>query len=340
MKIFITGTAGFIGYHVTKRLIKEGHNVVAIDCINDYYDPEVKYRRLETLGINRKTFKSADPKLTFYREDINDQIVNKLFSTEKFDVAINLAAQAGVRYQFENPMAYVHSNMSGFVNIMEAIRAFPVKHFIYASSSSVYGMNTESVFREDKPVDHPSSLYAASKRANELIAHTYSNLFGIPTTGLRFFTVYGPWGRPDMFMYKLANSVTYRNKLQVYLKNGKSLWRDYTFVEDVVEGIIRLINKPAQTESDIKKPNHSTVPFKVYNIGKGKPDKNNDVIKEIEKNIGKKANLEYVDAPKTEVFKTYASTKALEAAIGYKPKVMLKEGIRRFIEWYKEYYKV
>ncbi len=339
-KVFLTGIAGFIGYSVAKRLLKDGYDVVAIDNINDYYDVRVKYGRLEDLGIDGHKATDRSDRLTFYKIDLVDyESIEALFAAEKFDYVINLAAQAGVRHQFENPQAYVDSNLQGFVNMMEVVRHYPVEHFLYASSSSVYGLNEQEVFQEDQAIDHPASLYAATKRANELIAHSYSNLFNVPTTGLRFFTVYGPWGRPDMFMYKLAESIVKGTEITIFQRDGKSLWRDYTFIDDIVEGIMRVMVHPAE-KKDISLPNQSSVPFAIYNIGRGEPIENAVVIAEIEKFFGKPANKKMEEGPSTEIFQTYASTKLLEAAVGYKPKVSVKEGMLKFCQWYKKFHNV
>jgi UDP-glucuronate 4-epimerase len=339
MKILLTGIAGFIGYHLAKRLLDENYEIVGVDNINNYYSQQLKYDRLNALGVNRKTLKSQNPLLTFRKIDIsNTAQVNKLFEQNSFDYVITLAGQPGVRYQFENAYSYVSSNIVGFVNILEAVRNHPVKHFIYASSSSVYGLILDEVFCETDAVDHPASLYAATKRANELIAHSYSNLFNIPTTGLRFFTVYGPWYRPDMYLYKLADSIVKGKELMLYEQNNQSLWRDYTYIDDILEGIVRLLPLIPSKSKDISKPNISTAPFAIYNIGKGHTDKNSDIVSILEELFGKKANIKHTPAPNTELFRTSASTDSLFKAVGYKPKVSIGEGLIQFALWYKEYY--
>ena len=336
-KIFVTGTAGFIGYHLTKRLLSEGHEVVALDCINDTYDVRIKYARLNDLGIFLDKGITTANGLTFHKGFLQDrELMEKIFTENKFDYVVNLAAIAGLRYQFENAYGYVDSNLTGFVTLMETLRHHPVEHLVFASSSSVYGVNEYKMFKETDPVDHPASLYAATKRANELMAHSYSKLFEIPSTGLRFFNVYGTWGRPDGFMNKLADSIVNGTPMQIYEKEGKSLWRDYTYVSDIVEGIVRLLPH-LPVGGSLSEPNTSTYPFEVFNIGHGSPVENAEVIKIMEEYLGKKGNLEYIEAPKTEVYKSCASTELLEKAIGYKPIVSVKEGAVNVAKWYKEW---
>lgn len=345
MKVLITGMAGFIGYHTAKRFLDEGYEVVGLDCINDYYDTKLKYDKLKLLGLTGNTYgiredSTTTESLSFYNADLSDRdLIINLVKEIKADYVINLAAQAGVRYQYQNAYAYGDSNLTGFVNLLESLRENMPKHFVYASSSSVYGLNESQPFKETDPVNHPASLYAASKRSNELIAHSYSNLFKMPTSGLRFFTVYGPWGRPDMFMYLLANSITKGETIKFFQKNGLSLWRDYTFVSDIVEGIYQLTLKPAQGMEKLvsSDPSSSDAPYQVYNIGRGEPIENLIVLQEIEKQLGKKAIIEYVEAPNTEVYKTWADTTKLVKTIGYKPQVDIKDGITEFVNWFKGY---
>ncbi|MFZ6022160.1 MAG: NAD-dependent epimerase/dehydratase family protein [Patescibacteria group bacterium] len=335
-RIFVTGAAGFIGYHLTKRFIADGFEVIALDSVNDFYNPNIKYARLRDLGIDLAKGITKSGSLTFYKENLqNKDAIHSIFENHEIDYVINLAAQAGVRYQFESPFSYVDSNLTGFVTLIEEVKSRGIKNFIYASSSSVYGLNDDPASSEKDSVDHPASLYAATKRANELIAHSYSNLFNLPTIGLRFFNVYGTWGRPDMFMYKLADSIVKGDELQLYLRDGKSLWRDYTFVSDITEGITRLLDY-VPVAKDVTLPCHSSVPFEIFNIGRGDPIENAEVVQVMEEYFGKKANIKFVEGPSTEVFKKYADTTRLETAVGYKPVVTAREGVTKLAQWYKE----
>lgn len=337
MKILVTGTAGFIGYHLAKRLLERGDEVVGIDSINDYYDVRLKYARLSETGIAEseieygKAVQSTEyPAYRFIKLQLEDRdALQKLFAEEHFDAVMNLAAQAGVRYSLENPYAYIESNVVGFVNLLECARHNPVRHFVYASSSSVYGGNTKTPFSEDDRVDNPVSLYAATKKSNELMANVYSKLYGIPTTGLRFFTVYGPWGRPDMAPILFTKAIVAGEPIKVF--NNGNLSRDFTYIDDIIEGVVRVIDKaPAATD---KHP----VPAEVYNIGCGHPMQLMDFIRTLEKSLGKKAEMNMMPMQKGDVYTTYADTTKLERDFGYKPHVTLEEGIARFVEWYESY---
>ena len=338
MKILVTGAAGFIASKISYLLAERGDEVVGIDNINDYYDVRLKYGRLHELGIdadlneygwNKEYQSSRFPNLRFVRMGLEDkESIDALFAKEKFDKVINLAAQAGVRYSITNPYAYLTSNLVGFLNILEACRNNPVKHLLFASSSSVYGLNTKAPFSEDDKVDSPVSLYAASKKSNELMAHSYSKLYGIPATGLRYFTVYGPWGRPDMAPMLFASAISNGKPINVF--NNGDMIRDFTYIDDIAFGSIQCLDKAPEAE---KCPNQ--VPFRVYNIGCSNPVKLLDFINEIEMALGKKAEMVMKPMQPGDVYMTNADTTKLETEIGYKPKVNLHEGITRFIEWYK-----
>ena len=335
MNILVTGAAGFIGYFTSLRLLKEGHRVVGIDNINDYYSTALKFDRLKELGIAQvdaehnymRCHSEIYPQFNFYKIDISDaDVLEQLFERETFDVVCNLAAQAGVRYSIENPKAYVESNIVGFVNILECCRHHNIDHLVYASSSSVYGQNEKIPFSTDDRVDHPISLYAASKKSNELMAHTYSHLYNFATTGLRFFTVYGPWGRPDMAYFLFCEAIRQQNPIKVFNK-GK-LERDFTYIDDIVEGIVRIILKDtAQRE-----------PYKLYNIGNNKSVNLLDFIDTIEKEMGKETAKEYVEMQAGDVYKTWADVDALIKDYNYHPNTDLATGIKYFVEWYKNYY--
>lgn len=349
MKYFITGTAGFIGFHLTNALIERGDEVFGVDNINDYYDVNLKYARLEASGIKRedvafgKVVKSEKLKgYTFMQLDIADKAkMFEIFKDEKIDVVVNLAAQAGVRYSLENPDAYLQANIQGFMNILEACRNYPVKHLVYASSSSVYGSNTKMPFSTSDNVDHPVSLYAATKKSNELMAHTYSHLFNIPTTGLRFFTVYGPWGRPDMALFLFADAMGKNEPIKVF--NHGKMKRDFTYVADIVEGIIRVSDKPASPntawEGDQPDPGSSKAPYKVYNIGNSNPVELMDYIKALEKALGKEAQKEMLPLQAGDVPATFADVSDLKRDTGYQPQTPVEEGVAKFVEWYKAFYK-
>jgi UDP-glucuronate 4-epimerase len=335
MKILITGTAGFIGYHAAKHFAEKGNRVVGIDNINNYYDVELKYARLAETGIRKELIKTHQsvqsieyPNYRFIKADLQDKVfIDKLFANEHFDGICHLAAQAGVRHSIDNPYAYINSNIIGFMNILEACRFYPVKHLMYASSSSVYGLNTKVPYSESDLVDSPVSLYAASKRSNELMAHTYSKLYGIPTTGVRFFTVYGPWGRPDMAPYLFMDSIVNQKSIKVF--NYGKLSRDFTYIDDIIDGLSAIIGHPPIDET----------PYKIYNIGAGKPVQLLDFIAAIEKVTGKTAIKQMVEMQPGDVYQTYADTTALEHDFNYKPRTSMFEGIRLLYQWYMSYSK-
>ena len=339
MKILITGAAGFIGYHLAKYLSRENHDIVCIDNINDYYDIDLKYSRLTSLGFERTvlnadnsfTISTLYPFLRFGKIDLCDtKHITGLFSDCTFDIVLHLAAQAGVRFSLTNPHEYIRSNIQGFLNILEAARLFPPKHLVYASSSSVYGLNVKTPFSENDPVNRPASLYAVSKRSNELMAYTYSNLYHLPVTGLRFFTVYGPWGRPDMAPFIFTKSIIEEKTIELY--NNGNMKRDFTFIDDIIEGIVRIMNKPSAGNSE-----DSTLSA-IYNIGNGKAVALMDFIHALEEALGKKALLRYTPMQKGEVYTTWADCSELEHYTGFRPQTELSTGIQQFISWYKEYY--
>ena len=334
-KILVTGAAGFIGFHLTQQLDKNGYEVVGLDNVNDYYDVNLKQVRLDILG-------QLD-NFSFYKVDLQDNDrIQKLFADEQFDYVVNLAAQAGVRYSLENPHAYTGSNVQGFLNILEGCRHYPVKHLVYASSSSVYGANKKMPFSTHDNVDHPMSLYAATKKANELMAHTYSNLYNIPTTGLRFFTVYGPYGRPDMALFLFTKAIIEGKAIDVF-NNGK-MKRDFTYVDDIVEGIVRLIPKAPTSNPDWYNhhpdPATSFAPYKIYNIGNNQPVHLLDFIETLEKCLGKKAIKNFLPMQDGDVPATYADVDDLMNDVGFKPATSIEEGIRKFVDWYLDYYQV
>ncbi len=351
MKILVTGTAGFIGFHLAQRLLERGDEVVGLDNINDYYDQRVKYGRLEQTGIEggaaieygKPVQSSKYENYRFVKLNLEDRsAIDELFEKEKFDKVCNLAAQAGVRYSLTNPHAYVDSNIVGFVNILEACRHNDVKHLAYASSSSVYGLNETMPFSTHDNVDHPISLYAASKKSNELMAHTYSHLYGLPTTGLRFFTVYGPWGRPDMALFLFTKAIIENRPIDVF--NYGEMLRDFTYVDDIVEGVIRVIDHPPKGNPEWSgkhpDPGSSKAPYKIYNIGNNNPVKLLDFIEAIEKALGKKAEKNMLPIQPGDVPATYADVTDLVEDLGYKPATPIQEGIDNFVAWYKEFYNV
>ncbi len=349
MKYLVTGTAGFIGFHLAQKLLERGDEVVGLDIINEYYDVSLKYDRLAFMGIPKEHLvldklvqSEILPKYRFVQMDVADKdSLMKLFEQEQFDVVIHLAAQAGVRYSLSNPDAYLHSNMMGFLNILECCRHHPVKHLVYASSSSVYGANEKMPFSTSDAVDHPISLYAASKKSNELMAHTYSHLFGIPTTGLRFFTVYGPWGRPDMAIYLFTDAILKGESIKVF--NFGKMKRDFTYIDDIVEGVIKVADRPAQPNPDFDPknpdPGSGRSPYKVYNIGNSFPVSLMDYIKAIEKGLGKKAKMELLPMQPGDVQETYADVSDLIKDTGYKPDTPVEKGVKAFTDWFREYYK-
>lgn len=335
MKILVTGSAGFIGFHLVNKLVEQGMEVVGIDNINDYYSTDLKYARLQEAGISKEAEKfhqkvtsTKNGNYTFVRMNLEDRDeLNQLFETEKFDLVCNLAAQAGVRYSIENPHAYISSNIVGFANILEACRHNNIKHLVYASSSSVYGNNKKMPLATTDFVDNPISLYAATKKSNELMAHTYSHLYGIPTTGLRFFTVYGPWGRPDMAYFSFTKNILAGNTIKVF--NHGDLYRDFTYIDDIVEGVIKILHKAPTAEP----------PYKVHNIGNSSPVKLMDFIETIEKALGQEAKKEYYDMQPGDVYKTFADVSDLEKEFNYSPDTPLEKGIGEFVKWYNSFYK-
>ena len=341
MKILITGTAGFIGYHLTKRLSEENHDIVCIDNISNYYDVKLKYGRLNSLGFNYNVFETEADKFIissffsntcFIKIDLSDtKCVTKLFSEYDFDIILHLAAQAGVRYSILNPHAYISSNIYGFLNILEAAKSRPPKHFIYASSSSIYGLNSKIPFSENDPANRPASLYASTKLAGEQMAYSYSHLYKIPLTGLRFFTVYGPWGRPDMAPFIFTKSIIEGEPIIVF--NNGDMKRDFTYIDDVIEGITRVINKiPCGNDED-------KTPAAIYNIGNSKPVALMDFIHTIENTLNKKAIIQYAPMQAGDVNSTWADCSALARDTGFSPNTPLSTGIQEFVDWYKEYYK-
>jgi UDP-glucuronate 4-epimerase len=339
MKVLVTGAAGFIGFYTSKVLLAKGHEVVGLDNINDYYDVNLKYSRLNELGVDRKDAEvfdykcsSTNDKFSFIRMNLeNREELPKLFKSENFDIVCNLAAQAGVRYSLENPETYVDSNLVGFLNILECCRHNDIKHLVYASSSSVYGLNEKIPFSTDDNVDYPISLYAATKKSNELMAHTYSHLFKVPTTGLRFFTVYGPWGRPDMAMFLFTDAIVNDRPIKVF--NHGKMERDFTYVDDIVEGVVRIIEKSPKVRVD------NNDYYKVYNIGNNDSVKLLDFIKEIEANLGKEATKDMLPIQPGDVERTWADVDQLIKDYDYSPNTSIKDGVKSFIDWFKEYYK-
>ena len=336
MKILITGTAGFIGYHLSKKLLERGDEVVGIDNINGYYDTNLKFARLADSGISKEAENwdqvgqsTKYAKYSFIRMNLEEsKKLFDLFHKEKFDAVVNLAAQAGVRYSIENPLAYIESNIVGYANILEACRNNQIKHLVYASSSSVYGDSDKMPLSVTDNVDHPISLYAATKKSNELMAHTYSHLYQIPTTGLRFFTVYGPWGRPDMAYFLFAKAILSGQAIKVF--NRGEMYRDFTYIDDIVEGIVRVVDNP---------PHQDKVPYKIYNIGNSNPVKLQHFIEAIENALGKKAEKKYLPIQPGDVLKTFADVSELTEDIGYRPKTTVTEGVNKFVEWYTSFYK-
>lgn len=348
MKILVTGAAGFIGSYVCKRLLDRGDVVVGLDNINTYYDVSLKYGRLSTLGIQQEHvdwYRFIESNLfenfRFVRMNLEDkQVMQMLFANECFDKVVNLAAQAGVRYSLENPYAYVESNIDGFLNVLEGCRHYQVKHLVYASSSSVYGLNGKVPFSEKDSIAHPVSLYAATKKSNELMAHTYSHLYGIPSTGLRFFTVYGPWCRPDMSPFLFTDAMLHGHAIKVF--NHGDMLRDFTYIDDIVESVLRVIDHIPVSNShwsaQAPDPSSSTAPYKIYNIGNSHPVKLMDFIQAIEEAIGHPAEKVYLPMQPGDVYQTNADTTALQQELGFKPNKPIKEGVRETIEWYRSFY--
>ena len=325
MKILVTGAAGFIGYHLAQRLLSQGQQVYGIDNLNDYYDVNLKKARLAQL--------QSHSEFTFQQLDLSDRAgISQLFQNQKIDRVVHLAAQAGVRYSLDNPHAYADSNLMGFLNILEGCRHSKIEHLVFASSSSVYGNNTKVPFAVSDNVDHPISLYAATKKANELMAHSYSHLYNLPITGLRFFTVYGPWGRPDMAYFKFVKAIAENKPIDVY--NFGKMQRDFTYIDDVIEGIVRVIEKPPQSDSETS----SAVPYKIYNIGNNSPVELLTFIEVVEAAMGKTAVKNLLPMQPGDVPSTYADVDDLMADVGFKPITPIEEGIRQFVEWYRDYY--
>jgi len=350
MKILVTGTAGFIGSHLANKLLARDDEVVGLDCINDYYDISVKYGRLARAGIikgkieyNKITQSKTQPNYQFIKLKLEDKdSMMALFAEQKFDAVCNLAAQAGVRYSLTNPDAYMDSNIIGFMNILEACRHSNVKNLSYASSSSVYGLNEDLPFSTEHNVDHPISLYAASKKSNELMAHTYSHLFDISTTGLRFFTVYGPWGRPDMALFLFVKATLEGKTIDVF--NNGNMLRDFTYIDDIVEGVIRVIDNPAKKDADWNgkngKVSTSSAPYKIYNIGNNNPVKLMDFISSIENKLGKTIQKNMLPIQPGDVPATYADVSDLVEDLNYQPATPIQQGIDNFIDWYLEFFKM
>lgn len=348
MKILITGTAGFIGFHLSKFLLDRGDTVIGVDVINDYYDVNLKYDRLRQMGINPENLsygsavKSARyPNYIFYKTDLCDkEILERCFSEHTVDIVCNLAAQAGVRYSLTNPDVYVDSNIKGFLNILEACRRFQIRNLVYASSSSVYGLNKGFPFSEHKMADHPVSLYAASKKANEMMAHTYSHLFNIATTGLRFFTVYGPWGRPDMALFLFTKAMLEGRPIDVF--NNGTMQRDFTYIDDIIRGIVYTLDNPSGPDqawnSENPDPASSSCPYRILNIGRGAPVSLMDFIAEIEYQLGLQAIKNYLPLQPGDVSTTSADISSMSGHFNYQPQVSVKQGIYEFIKWYKSYY--
>ncbi|MGB2401355.1 MAG: NAD-dependent epimerase [Porticoccaceae bacterium] len=333
MRILVTGVAGFVGFHVAMRLLREGHIVTGVDNMNDYYDKKLKTDRLSNL---------IQDNFSFHEIDLSDsKRIFEIFQKDNFEVVIHLAAQAGVRYSIENPSSYIESNLMGFSNILEACRFSDVTHLVYASSSSVYGINKKVPFSESHDVSHPLSLYAATKKSNELMAHSYSHLYRIPTTGLRFFTVYGPWGRPDMAYFMFTDSIIKGKPIKVF--NEGHMFRDFTYIDDIVEGIYKVMLKPPKINPRWNRfsadASSSSAPYQIFNIGNNKTVSLGDFIQAIERLTGKAAKKLYLPMQDGDVESTWADIEKLENLVGYKPKVEINEGLKNFVDWYRRYYK-
>ena len=335
MSVLITGCAGFIGGHLCHKLLKQGEEVIGLDNLNDYYDPTLKISHLDRLR--------AFPNFRFFKVDLaNRSEIAQIFASERPQRVVNLAAQAGVRYSIQNPAAYVDSNLIGFANILEGCRQNQVEHLVYASSSSVYGANTQTPFATHHTVDHPLSLYAATKKANELMAHSYSHLYNLPTTGLRFFTVYGPWGRPDMAIFSFTKAILEGRSIQVF--NHGRMKRDFTYIDDIVDGILRVLDRiPApnpEWNSHQPNPSSSFAPYKIYNIGNNNPVELMELITTLEKCLGIEAKKEFLPIQMGDMLETYADIDDLIADVGFKPTTPISEGIEKFVAWYRDFYKV
>lgn len=347
-KVLITGTAGFIGFHLSQLLTKNGYEVIGLDCINDYYDINIKYDRLKIQGIEKEQIEynkliQGKDNTSFIQLKLEDkENLDQLFKEQQFDYVINLAAQAGVRYSLTNPYAYVDSNIVGFMNILEACRNNPVKHLVYASSSSVYGLDKDFPFKESQHTDHPMSLYAASKKSNEMMAHVYSHLFNVPSSGLRFFTVYGPWGRPDMALFLFTKAMTEGKPINVF--NNGEMMRDFTYVDDIVSGVFNVMKNPSEGSDQFDAvnpdPSISSAPYRIYNIGNNAPVNLMDFIREIESQLGIKADINFMPMQPGDVSQTYADTSTLITNTSYKPDTSIQYGVEQFVKWYRDYFGV
>lgn len=345
-KILVTGAAGFIGFHLSQQLLAMGLEVVGMDSVNDYYDPQLKWDRLNQLGISKKMavgdlveHSQTYPKFRFYRVDLSNRTqVEQVFTENNIDAVCHLAAQAGVRYSIENPMAYIDANIVGFQHVLEAVRQHGIRNFSYASSSSVYGGNLDLPYKTTDSVDHPISLYAATKKSNELVAHTYAHLFDIATTGLRFFTVYGPWGRPDMALFLFTKALFEGKPIQVF--NRGEMLRDFTYVDDIVQGVISVLMNPAQAPTEKTAQNPTAAPYRVYNIGNNNPVKLMDFIRTIEVITGKTFEMDLMPIQPGDVPQTYAHMDAFVEAFQYQPQTSIQEGVGKFLQWYTDYFKI
>lgn len=350
MKILVTGTAGFIGFHLAQRLLARGDEVVGLDSINDYYDQRVKFGRLQAAGIDEAAIRAGEPVRSatqpgyrFVKARLEDkELIDRLFTDEKFDAVCHLAAQAGVRYSLQNPAAYIDANIVGFLNILEACRHHAVSNLSFASSSSVYGLNESLPFATSHNVDHPISLYAASKKSNELMAHTYAHLFGIRATGLRFFTVYGPWGRPDMALFLFTDAALNGRPIKVF--NNGDMQRDFTYIDDIIEGVVRVIDNPAspnpQWRGEAPDPGTSSAPYRIYNIGNNNPVRLLDFIEAIERALGRSIEKEWLPMQPGDVPATFADVSDLARDMDYHPNTAVQDGVDRFVAWYREFFKV
>lgn len=347
LHILVTGAAGFIGAALCGRLLQEGCKVTGVDNINDYYDPELKLARLARLGVSREEAlegseaTGSDGAFRFIRGSIDDhEFMDRLFDSTHFDIVVNLAAQAGVRYSIQNPRSYVESNVVGFINVLEGCRRTGVGHLVYASSSSVYGLNAKVPFSEHDSIAHPVSIYAATKKSNELMAHAYSHIFGLPTTGLRFFTVYGPWGRPDMSPFLFMDAILSGRPIKVF--NNGDMWRDFTYIDDVIEGVVQVMSSAPRPDDSWEgldpDPARSSAPYRIFNLGHQTPVKLLDYISCIEETIGRKAEKNFMPMQPGDVYRTWADSSAISAAVGFSPDTHLRDGIAETVRWFKEYY--
>ena len=337
-KILVTGIAGFIGFHLAKKLLSLDYQVIGIDNLNEYYDKSLKLSRLNALGIDINKLQSNHQNLSFIQCDLQDtKIIESLFTEHKIDAVCNLAAQAGVRYSIENPAEYIQSNLTGFGNILEACRQHKIKHLVFASSSSVYGLNTKTPFAESDTTDHPVSLYAATKKSNEMMAHSYSHLYNLPTTGLRFFTVYGPWGRPDMALFLFTDAILNNKEIKVF--NNGQMSRDFTYVDDIVEGIHKaLLSPPKRDNPEQISTDTSSAPYEIYNIGNNSPVPLMDFIQAIENSTGREAQKNFMPLQPGDVVSTHADCTKIIQDLSYSPCTALQKGVDQFVQWYKQYY--